>query len=151
MPFHFARRRLPHFRDDGATYFVTWRLAPNQRPLESDERSVVLDAVKHFHPVRYELTACVVMNDHGHALLRPLDGFELGRILHSWKSFTSKAILRTRGKRPPLWQAESYDRIVRDQAELDEKFNYILDNPFRRWPELQEYAWVWCEGMDEST
>jgi len=35
------------------------------------------------------------------------------------------------------------DRIVRDEDELEQKFNYILGNPWRRWPSLDGYAWVW--------
>ena len=41
-----------------------------------------------------------------------------------------------------VWQDESFDRIVRDQAELNEKGRYILGNPFKRWPELNTYEWI---------
>ena len=30
-----------------------------------------------------------------------------------------------------------------DDKEFVEKFDYILGNPWKRWPELAEYAWVW--------
>jgi hypothetical protein len=48
------------------------------------------------------------------------------------------------GRRGVIWQYEYFDRIVRDQHELMSKVNYILGNPARKWPELQEYAWVGC-------
>jgi REP-associated tyrosine transposase len=49
---------------------------------------------------------------------------------------------------PPLtsglvWQDESFDRIVRNEGELEQKFNYILGNPWKRWPSLDRYPWVW--------
>jgi hypothetical protein len=33
--------------------------------------------------------------------------------------------------------------IVRNAGELEQKFNYILGNPWKRWPSLDRYAWVW--------
>jgi hypothetical protein len=38
----------PHWRMDGSTYFITWRLAGAQLPLAHEERTVVADAIKHF-------------------------------------------------------------------------------------------------------
>jgi hypothetical protein len=32
--------------------------------------------------------------------------------------------------------------IVRDEAELLEKAQYIKNNPLKRWPEINDYAWV---------
>ena len=82
------RRRLPHWRDDNATYFVTWRVGRAQRELEPTERSIVLRALTYFDGNRYELLAAVIMNDHVHVLCRPSDEFSLQQIVHSWKSFT---------------------------------------------------------------
>lgn len=39
-------------------------------------------------------------------------------------------------------QDEYFDRIVRDEAELLEKAQYIINNPFKVWPEIEEYPWV---------
>jgi hypothetical protein len=30
-----------------------------------------------------------------------------------------------------LWQDESWDRIIRDAAEFDEKLQYMFDNPIK--------------------
>ena len=38
-----------------------------------------------------------------------------------------------------LWQDESWDRIVRDQAELEEKLNYMVENPVKK--ELVADGW----------
>ncbi len=128
---------------DDATYFVTWRVARGQEPLSSDERTIVLDAMRFFHDKRYDLIACVVMDDHAHALVHPRESIRLEKIMHSWKSFTSNIILKARKTKPPLWQDESFDRIIRDAREFDVKLDYIWNNPFKRWPELDEYPWVW--------
>ncbi|MGI8431047.1 MAG: class I tRNA ligase family protein, partial [Chthoniobacterales bacterium] len=174
-----TRRRLPHWQQEDATYFVTFRLAdaipadklvgleeererwlsahpepwsapdkrdyyerfsvPIERWLDAGYGScllrepgaarVVADALKHFANERYELGAWVVMPNHVHALVTPKPGHDLSGILHSWKRFSAREINRVRGKEGQLWQHESYDHIVRDEASLDRITQYIEGNP----------------------
>lgn len=138
------RRHLPHWRVEGATYFVTWRIHATQGELTPDERTLVVNALEHFHGVRYHLNAFVVMNDHVHVLLRIHDGWRLDETLHSWKSFTANRMQRVHRRTGAVWQGESFDRIVRDGAEFETQLAYILGNPAKRWPGLQEYPWVGC-------
>src|SRR5713101_2582083 len=67
------RRKLPHWRQDQVTYFVTWRLGQGREELDASERELVVAAMKSFDGQRYQLVAYVVMDDHVHALLTPLD------------------------------------------------------------------------------
>jgi REP element-mobilizing transposase RayT len=140
------RRHLPHWRGDGATYFVTWRLHPIQDDLVAEERSIVVSALRHFDGARYRLHAFVVMNDHVHVLLTPTEGVALEMIGHSWKSFAANCLHAGKSRRGAIWQDEYLDRIVRHEAEFLEKAKYILNNPWKRWPELAEYDWVGHEG-----
>jgi hypothetical protein len=103
---------------------------------------MVVSALRHFEGTRYRLHAYVVMNDHVHVLVEPLNGHELGAITHSWKSYTANQFQRRFGRQGAVWQDESLDRIVRDEAEFLEKAQYTQYNPFKRWPELAEYEWV---------
>ena len=145
---HIYRRRLPHWRLPGATYFVTWRLAEGQRPLMPEERTVVADAFHFFDQQRYELSAYVVMDDHVHVIVTPLAHARLQDIYHSWKSYTARHFQRGSGRRGRVWQQEPFDRIVRDEAELSEKIQYILNNPLKRWPDITDYPWVWAKGVE---
>jgi REP element-mobilizing transposase RayT len=129
---------------EGATYFVTWRLAASQPVLTGDERTVVADSIKYFAGTRYDLFAFVVMDDHVHAIVTPLEEVSLQEIVHSWKSFSANRFQRDFRRHGTIWQDECFDRIIRDERELLEKANYILGNPARRWPELEEYEWVGC-------
>jgi hypothetical protein len=61
--FFVYRRRLPHWRLNGATYFVTWRLQRSQHALSPAERSMVVKALRFFEKDRYDLFAYVVMDD----------------------------------------------------------------------------------------
>ena len=133
---------MPHWRLEGATYFITWRLQRNQPPLRPEERTLVQTAILHFDGVRYDISAFVVMDDHIHVLLKPEPGWELKSITHSWKSFTANQIQRKHNRKGGIWQKECFDRIIRNEKEYLKQGNYILGNPFVRWPELEEYSWV---------
>jgi REP element-mobilizing transposase RayT len=127
---------------EGGIYFVTWRLARPQRALIPEERTLVADAIRHFDRRRYELIAYVVMDDHVHALVYPLADHTLSGIVHSWKSYSARELRRFGERTSPVWQGEYFDRIVRDESELTEKADYILGNPVKRWPEIEDYLWV---------
>ncbi len=47
------------------------------------------------------------------------------------KGKTARLLNQGRRSKGSVWQAESFDRIVRDQAELDEKLEYMLNNPVK--------------------
>ncbi|MGI8431956.1 MAG: class I tRNA ligase family protein, partial [Chthoniobacterales bacterium] len=89
---------------------------------------VVAEALEHFAGERYDLGAWVVMPNHVHALVTPKPGHDLSEILHSWKRFSAREINRARGKEGQLWQHESYDHIVRDEASLGRITEYIEGN-----------------------
>jgi REP element-mobilizing transposase RayT len=146
-----GRRNLPHWRLPGSTYFVTFRL--NKGVLSEDERKIVLDAIKHFHQIRYWVTAAVVLPDHVHLIFKSLadgsgDTFSLSKILQSIKGFSARAINKCRGSEGLLWQDESFDRIVRDHDEYLEKWNYIRNNPVKSGlcQSPEEYPFLWEPG-----
>jgi len=88
------------------------------------------------------------MDDHCHALVTPLKEHQLKDIMYSWKSFSAHRLQREFGRQGAVWRDESFDRIVRDEAELYEKANYIVNNPRKRWPDLENYPWVWFVGSE---
>jgi len=136
---HEYRGHLPHWRLDGATYAVTWRLHRSQAPMTPAERADVVSSLRQVDSLRYELIAFVVMDDHVHVVVSPQAEWRLDQIVHSWKSFTAHQWVRTFGRTSPVWQDESYDRILRDEQELVRTAEYVLDNPFRRWDDIESY------------
>ncbi|HSV13791.1 MAG TPA: transposase [Tepidisphaeraceae bacterium] len=126
---HIHRRRLPHWELKGSTYFLTFRVARGE--LTMPQRLIVLQHIRSGDGKFYDLLAAVLMPDHGHAILTPRDNVELSRIMKGIKGVSAKLVNDSRGTRGQLWQDESFDRIIRDQAELDEKLNYVITNPVR--------------------
>ena len=53
---------------------------------------IVSENWKHFHEVRYDLIAYVVMPNHVHILIKVYEGFELSKIVWSWKSYVTRRI-----------------------------------------------------------
>jgi REP element-mobilizing transposase RayT len=90
---------------------------------------IVEKALLHFDGERYHLGAYVIMPNHVHLLVIPGPGHKPRDILHSWKSFTSKAINKARGTTGNVWQEESYNHIVRSEAQRWHFEEYIRRNP----------------------
>ncbi len=82
-----------------------------------------------------ELGTFVVMPNHLHALIL-LPTALPGRNVHQWSLTTIignfKAAVSKQSHTSRLWQRSFYDRIVRNQEELDAIRGYILMNP-ERW------------------
>ena len=153
----YSRRRFPHFERPWAKYavaFSTYKrclLAPEERDIALDS---VLYAHKHSH---YELYVACVMPDHVHLLFEPqlkdqnFSGqsifWSLTEILHGIKSSTAHRINRLRGATEPVWENESFDRLIRSESDLAEKFQYICRNPWNlkivQRPE--HYPWLWTQ------
>jgi RecG-like helicase/REP element-mobilizing transposase RayT len=150
----YSRRRLPHFEKPWAIYAVT--IATTRRRILSPQaRTIVLDAWRHFHNARYELFAICVMPDHVHALFQPWPKNEasheeatfwsLTELMRSLKSFTAREINRAEGKTGAVWEKETFDRYIRSDRDLVEKFHYILRNPWDADVARQKepYPWIW--------
>jgi RecG-like helicase/REP element-mobilizing transposase RayT len=158
-PAHYSRRRLPHFEKPWAIYAVTIG-TKLRRCLSPTSRTVVLDALRHFHNQRYELFAVCVMPDHVHILLQPwpkenADAGEpvfwpLGELLRSVKSFSAHEINRLEATKGPVWERERFDRYVRSDRDLEEKFQYIVRNPWDAGVagQSEDYPWVWTPEDD---
>ncbi|NHZ71968.1 MAG: hypothetical protein GWP17_02650 [Aquificales bacterium] len=100
----------------------------------------------------YDLDVYSIMGNHGHVVFTPLQDREkdsyiaLSRIMHSLKGFTATEANKLLQRRGQFWQHESYDHIVRDEAELNRIRRYILQNPVKvglveneeDWP----YSWA---------
>lgn len=206
-PVRIYHRHLPHWRQDGATYFVTFNLADavpankqreiratreeweRNHPPPRDEQTWVdyartvfrnaervMDAgygrcwfqqseyaeeldrsLRHFHGKRYELGCFVIMANHGHLIMRPLEGFDLEKELGAIKRTTARFINEKERRsgsssRPAesLWQQESYDRIIRDEEHLWRVLQYIGRNPAKagippdKWRRWINPEWISC-------
>jgi len=146
--FKITRRNLPHWQKPGSIYFITWRLKSNHI-LSEEERQITLQALRYWDNSKWSLLAAVVMPDHVHVLAQPLPKpgggvFDLAEIIHSVKRHSARGINQLRGTQGPLWQDERFDRIVRDETEFLEKWQYIRNNPVKAGlaGQPEDYPWL---------
>ncbi len=151
---HYSKRRLPHFERPWAKYVITFATR-NRRQLSSEARTIVMDCILHWKDKRYELYAACVMPNHVHLLIEPFVKdqdekgsavfFPLAEILHTIKSFTAHQINKKNDADGPVWENESFDRRIRSESDLQEKFLYITGNPWEaQLVESDEsYEWLW--------
>ena len=141
------RGRLPHLAKPERIYDVTF-CTTQREVLTPAARDIVLRTCVAFHEVLCWLDCIIVMPDHVHVILIPYLDSSLSRVLGRMKGRSSFEVNRRFGRQGPLWQRESFDRMIRSEDKLAQKRAYIFDNPVRaglvsRW---QDYPWIWWSG-----
>jgi len=87
-----------------------------------------MDAIRYRDQRTYNLHAFVIMPNHVHLLMTPLE--TVSKVMHSLKRFTAREANRMLGLTgQPFWQDESYDRLVRNDMEFERIVRYIERNP----------------------
>ena len=158
----YARRRLPHFERPWAKYAVSFSTF-ERHSLTHEERDLVLQSVVYGHErLQYELYVGCVMPDHVHLLFGPqvkdqtTDGktvfWSLSEILHGIKSSTAHRINKLRSAAGPVWDRESFDRLIRSESDLEEKFSYIFRNPWNSnvVDQSEDYPWLWAPELSSA-
>jgi len=157
----YTKRLLPHFEKPWAIYAVAISTR-HRRKLWPDARTIVLNAILHFHRSRYELFAACVMPDHVHILFQPWPKendsdreifWSISEIGHSIKSFTAHKINGLEGTNGALWEEEVFDRYIRSERDLQEKFQYICQNPWDAGivSPSEDYRWLWTWQDDRGS
>ncbi len=95
----------------------------------ADAREILADTIRLKDGTDYIIYACVIMPNHVHMLIQPLGSHELSRIMYEIKRSSAILINKRFGRTGKLWQSESFDRLVRSPAHLDNCLDYIKANP----------------------
>lgn len=145
--FSIWRGRLPHWRADDVTYYVTFR---HRRPLIEEEMAVLFRALLKPEGRQWGLVVLCVLPETTELMFRVNEAptgrpYELSDIVEKSKAKAGKAIIKKSGERWPPFYGESYDRIVRDDAELEEHWNRIVESPVGAGcaPDPEEYRFLW--------
>jgi REP element-mobilizing transposase RayT len=119
------RRKVEGYLDSG--YGECW--LKNEKVAE-----LVQDSLFFHDKDMYRLISWVIMPNHAHMLLTPLENEHLDEILHSIKSYTAQKSNKLLGRTGQFWQYESFDRYIRNQLHFDNVVRYIENNPSKGWP-----------------
>lgn len=110
-----------------------------------DVAKLVEDALLFFDGERYEMLAWVVMPNHVHALFETMTT-PLDEVMHSWKSFTSKAANKLLRRAGDFWELEYFDRYMRDEEHFRKTVRYIENNPVRAHLVREPAQWPWSSA-----
>jgi putative transposase len=141
------KRYLPHWEIPGSVYFVTFKTIEGYK-LSDLAKDITFNSIKFHDGKKYKLFTCVIMETHAHVILQPLkesedNYFSLAQIMHSIKSYSSHKINRKMNLKGNIWLDENYDRIIRDDNDIFEKRQYIINNPQKAGlvENPEEYRW----------
>jgi REP element-mobilizing transposase RayT len=92
---------------------------------------MVAENLRQFAGNRYELHAWVIMPNHVHLLLSPINGISLAKIMHGIKSYTSHRANEILFRKGHFWSKEYFDRYIRDGRHFSRTVDYINNNPVK--------------------
>jgi len=129
--FKIWRGKLPHWRADDVTYYVVFR---HRRALEPKERNLLLRLLIRPDGRRWDLLIACVLPEQTELIFRVREAptgepYELSEIVEKAKLKAGRQIIKLSGERWPPFYAESFDRIIRDDAELEERWDQIFNSP----------------------
>ncbi len=117
---------------------------------QHDIAGMVVEALRYREQglAHYRLHSYVVMANHVHVLVTP--SVAVSKLMHSLKRYTAREGNRMLGViGQPFWQDESYDRLVRDEQELQRIMHYIEMNPVKAGlassPEEFRWSSAWAD------
>ena len=143
----------------GQPHFVTFSTYQRRRFLSPDRtRSIVLEVLQGCLKTHEALChGFVIMPDHVHAVLTTHVDSTISSFLHAWKKASSYRIKRFYEqqlthyqdmcpKNSPLWQANFYDFNLETEDKLNEKLDYMHNNPVTAKIALNPAEWIWSSA-----
>jgi REP element-mobilizing transposase RayT len=129
-------KRIPVWIPSSQTviYFVTVCCA-DRRPIFYDSNSVAIaleSLIKAAQSTDWSVWQVCFMPDHVHLMLSPMTDRDqrLSKMIQRWKS-SSKQRLNRAGIEGDIWQPEFFDRLLRSDESLTDKWRYVEMNPVR--------------------
>jgi type I restriction enzyme R subunit/putative DNA methylase len=111
----------------------------------------VQESLLHFDGDRYRVLAWVIMPNHVHVLIDPVQ--PLAKIVQGWKSFTARWLLAHNerlglGIPDPhhVWMRDYWDRYIRDDEHLRATIDYIHQNPVKARLCREPREWPWSSA-----
>jgi len=115
-------------RSNEYAYFVSTQTA-GRKPFFRHDRwaRLMLATIKHYTGAGYQLHAFVIMPDHLHLLITPVESIEKSvQLIKGGFSFRAKRELEWNGE---IWQPGFTDHRIRDEEDWIRHIQYIRTNP----------------------
>ena len=100
--------------------------------LNKQVASIVKEAIEKYENELYQVICYCIMPNHVHIVFAILDaGKSLSDIMKLIKGRSAISINKLLNRKGNLWQAESFDRLIREEKELHNIVKYVLLNPVK--------------------
>ncbi len=133
------RGRLPHWRADDVHYYVTFR---HRRALSDDEREILFHQLFRTHGRQFEVSGLWVGPETSELIFTVDQALELSEVIEKAKQKAGKLILKKSGERFPPFYHESFDRIIRDEAEFEERIGALIEQGVDEFGEESPYLFM---------
>lgn len=98
------------------------------------------------------------MPNHVHIVLKMIERNSndeipaLTKMLQGLKSFTALKANKLLNRSGSFWQAENFDRVIRNSEELESTIKYVLNNPVKAGlvDEWQDWSFSFCKSEFKS-
>lgn len=117
-----------------------------------DVAKIVNESLHFYDQQNYDLYAFTIMSNHVHLVFRHLQesynvDLPVTGITKLIKSYTGKECNKLLGRNGKFWQAESFDKLIRDDKELENVIQYTINNPVKanlvsRW---EDWSYTYCK------
>ena len=117
----------PPWVPDASLYFITICCRDRRRNSLALLKiaTPLLETVAHRESLlQWNVHLMLFMPDHLHAFITFAPHQAMTKTLSDWKQYTAKKLKID-------WQSNYFDHRLRNQAEIDEKWDYVLQNPVR--------------------
>lgn len=115
-----------------------------------EARQVLQAAMLHHNGKYYHSGDFVIMPNHVHWIIQPLEDSKLWKSMRSIKRFASTQLGRLKPHKGKLWQNETYDHLIRNRTELFRIRKYIADNSKKANLSEHAYTHITAAWLDET-
>ena len=98
--------------------------------------------------VRFEMSAWVILPDHLHMIVDPMDNDLSGIVRRLKLSFANQYYLQQGMNHGTVWQPRFWDHIIRDQEDMNRHIDYIHHNPVKHGLVRDPFKWRYS-SLDE--
>ncbi len=96
---------------------------------ETKIAEIVRETILYEHGKSCDLKAWIIMPNHAHLLLRLYEGHNLAGLMKRIKGISARRINQLRNTNGSIWQADYFDRYIRDGEHFSKVFAYIENHP----------------------
>ena len=139
---------LPHVTpfSDSPIYFFTACVAGRKPLLAGEDALRILSEVWRNSAAHddWYVGRFMLMPDHVHFFARSArEAKTRAEWCKAWKSISSRRIIKALNTSPPIWQADTFDHILRSADSYSEKWEYVSANPVRAGFVAKAELWPW--------